>query len=74
MSNDRALHRLTLNDQSEEMRNNIDKRLEIWNKETKPLAEEIKAVFVSAETKTPSEVLNEVLEQIKCKSAVLPTS
>jgi hypothetical protein len=56
------------------MRNNIDKRLEIWNKETKPLAEEIKAVFVSAETKTPSEVLNEVLEQIKCKSAVLPAS
>ena len=74
MSNDRALHRLTLNDTSEGMRKIIDKRLEIWNKETKPLAETMKAVFVSAETKTPSEVTNEVMEQIKSKSAVLPPS
>ena len=74
VSYDRALHRLTLNDSSEAMRKVIDKRFEIWDKETKPLAEKFKAVFVSAETKTPSEVVTEVLEQIKLHSPKLPQS
>ena len=74
VSYDRALHRLTLNDKSEGMRKKIDKRFEIWDKETKPLTEKFKTVFISAETKTPSEVLTEVLEQIKLHTPTLPQS
>ena len=56
------------------MRKKIDKRFEIWDKETKPLTEKFKTVFISAETKTPSEVLTEVLEQIKLHTPTLPQS
>ena len=74
VSYDRALHRLTLNDKSEGMRKKIDKRFEIWDKETKPLTEKFKTVFISAETKTPSEVLTEVMEQIKLHTPIVPQS
>ena len=70
VSNDRALQRLTLNDPSEEQRKHIDKRLEIWNTDTKPLAEKYNAVFVSAETKSQNEVICEIMQQIKLKTPV----
>ena len=69
VSNDRALQRLSLNDTSEEQRKYIDKRLEIWNTETKPLGEKHNAVFVSAERKSPNEVICEIMQQIRIKTS-----
>ena len=68
VSNDRALQRLTLNDTSEEQRKHIDKRLAVWDMETKPIAEKYNAVYVSAETKCPGEVISEIMQQIRIKS------
>ena len=67
VSNDRALQRLSLNDTSEEQRKYVDKRLEVWNTETKPLGEKYNALFVSAERKCPSEVISEIMQQIRIK-------
>ena len=68
VSNDRALQRLSLNDTSEEQRKYVDKRLEVWNTETKPLGERYNAVFVSAERKCPNEVICEIMQQIRIKT------
>ena len=68
VSNDRALQRLSLNDTSEEQRKYVDKRLEVWNTETKPLGERYNAVFVSAERKCPNEVICEIIQQIRIKT------
>ena len=68
VSNDRALQRLTLNDTSEEQRKHIDKRLAVWDMETKPIAEKYNAVYVSAEKKCPGEVISEIMQQIRIKT------